>query len=123
MNMLGAPKYTVNTRIPECLFFQAQTALLLNDGALPTASIFTESFSENFLLNGASLPISAHKSVPFLYQFLVLTTAAPASSGPPHYPFIMALRYVGSRRCRTISYRPGRLQTYPSCRRQIHQVD
>jgi hypothetical protein len=50
-----------------------QTALLLNDGALPTASIFTESFEENFLLNGASLPNSAHKSIPFLYQILVLT--------------------------------------------------
>jgi hypothetical protein len=61
-------------------FFQAQTALLLNDGALPTASIFAESFEENFLPNGASLPNSAHKSVPFLYQFLVLTVflAAPA---------------------------------------------
>jgi hypothetical protein len=54
-------------------FFQAQTALLLNDGALPTASIFAESFEENFLPNGASLPNSAHKSVPFMYQFLVLT--------------------------------------------------
>jgi hypothetical protein len=53
--------------------FQAQTALLPNDGVLPTASIFTESFEENFLPNGASLPNSAHKSVPFLYQFLVLT--------------------------------------------------
>jgi hypothetical protein len=31
------------------------------------------SFEENFLPNGASLPNSAHKSVPSLYQFLVLT--------------------------------------------------
>jgi hypothetical protein len=55
--------------------FQAQTAPLPNDGALPTASIFAESFEENFLPNGASRPNSAHKSVPFLYQFLVLTYA------------------------------------------------
>jgi hypothetical protein len=55
-------------------FFKAQIALLPNDGALPTVSIFAESFVENFLLNGASLPNSAHKSVPFLYQFLVLIT-------------------------------------------------
>jgi hypothetical protein len=61
-------------RIPECFLFQAQTALLPNDGALPTLGIFTECFEENFLLNGVSLPNSAHKSVPFLYQFLVLTT-------------------------------------------------
>jgi hypothetical protein len=59
--------------IPECFFLQAQTTLLPNDGALPTASIFTESFEEIFMPNGASLPNSAHKSVPFLYQFLVLT--------------------------------------------------
>jgi hypothetical protein len=48
---------------------------LSNDGVLPTASIFTESFEENFLPNGTSLPNSAHKSVPFLFQFLVLTYA------------------------------------------------
>jgi hypothetical protein len=41
--------------------FQVQTALLPNDGALPTAGIFTESFEENFLSNGVSLPNSAHK--------------------------------------------------------------
>jgi hypothetical protein len=33
-------------------------------------------------------------------------TAAPASSGPAHYSSIMALRYVGSRRCRSVSYCP-----------------
>jgi hypothetical protein len=65
-----------SSRILECFLFQAQTALLPNNGALPTASIFTESFKENFLPNGASLPNSAHKSVPFLYQFLVLTHSA-----------------------------------------------
>jgi hypothetical protein len=70
----------VSSRIPESFFFQAQTALLLNDGVLPTASIFTESFEENFLPNGASLPNSAHKSDPFLYQFLVLTYA-PSITG------------------------------------------
>jgi hypothetical protein len=63
----------MSSRIPECFLFQAQAAPMPNDGALPTASIFAESFEENFLLNGASLPNSAHKSVPFLHQFLVLT--------------------------------------------------
>jgi hypothetical protein len=62
-----------SSRIPECFLLQAQTALLQNDGVLPTASIFTESFEEVFLPNDISLPNSAHKSVPFLYQFLVLT--------------------------------------------------
>jgi hypothetical protein len=57
------------------LLFQAQTTLLPNDGVLPTAGIFTKSFEENFLPNGTSLPNSAHKSIPFLYQFLVLTYA------------------------------------------------
>jgi hypothetical protein len=50
-----------------------KTALLPNDGVPPTAGIFTECFEENFLPNGVSLPNSAHKSVYFLYQFLVLT--------------------------------------------------
>jgi hypothetical protein len=50
-----------------------QTVPLPNDGVLPTASIFTESFEEIFLPNDIFLPNSAHKSVPFLYQFLVLT--------------------------------------------------
>jgi hypothetical protein len=63
----------MSSRIPEKFLFQAQTALLPNDGVLPTASSFTESFEENFLPNGASLPNTAHKSVPFLYQFLLLT--------------------------------------------------
>jgi hypothetical protein len=31
-----------------------KTALLLNDGVLPAAGIFTECFEENFLPNGAS---------------------------------------------------------------------
>jgi hypothetical protein len=63
------------SRTPECFLPQAQTTLLPNDGVLPTASIFTESFEENFLPNGVSLPNSAHQSVPFLYQFLVLTAS------------------------------------------------
>jgi hypothetical protein len=66
----------MSSRIPECFLFQAQTAPLPNDGALPTASIFAESFEQNFLPNSASLPNSAHKSFPFLYQFWVLTYAA-----------------------------------------------
>jgi hypothetical protein len=36
-----------------------------------------------------------------------------------HYPPILALRYMGSRRGRTVSYRSRQLQTYPSCCRQI----
>jgi hypothetical protein len=59
----------------ECFLLQAQTVLLSNDAVLPTASIFTESFEENFLPNGTSLPNSAHESVPLLYQFFVLTYA------------------------------------------------
>jgi hypothetical protein len=48
---------------------------LPNDGALLTASIFTESSEEIFPVEWFLLPNSAHKSVPFLYQFLVLTAA------------------------------------------------
>jgi hypothetical protein len=40
---------------------------------LPTAGTFTERFEENFLPNGVFLPNPAHKSVSFMYQFLVLT--------------------------------------------------
>jgi hypothetical protein len=58
---------------PNASFSKRKTALLPNDGVLPNAGIFTECFEENFLLNGVSLPNSAHKSVSFLYQFLVLT--------------------------------------------------
>jgi hypothetical protein len=54
-------------------FSKRKTALLPNDGVLPTAGTFTKCFKENFLSNGVSLPKSAHKSVSFLYQFLVLT--------------------------------------------------
>jgi hypothetical protein len=80
--LVSGPRHHV---FPKASFFQAQTALLLNDGALPTTSIFAESFEENFLPNGASLPNSAHKSVPFLYLFLVLTvtwSSARRQSGP-----------------------------------------
>jgi hypothetical protein len=56
-----------------------ETALLPNDDVLPTAGIFTERFEENLLPNGALLPNSAHKSVSFLYQFLVLTEDHEAS--------------------------------------------
>jgi hypothetical protein len=38
---------------------------------------------------------------------ILCQTAAPASSGPAHHSSVMALRYVGSRRCRTVLYRPG----------------
>jgi hypothetical protein len=42
----------MSSRIPERFLFQAQTALLPNDGVLPTACILTECFGENFLPNG-----------------------------------------------------------------------
>jgi hypothetical protein len=58
---------------PNASTSKCKTALLPNDGVLPTIGIFTEWFEENFLPNGVSLPNSAHKSVSFLYQFLVLT--------------------------------------------------
>jgi hypothetical protein len=55
--------------------FTRGTILLPNDDALPTADASTECFEENFLPNGAPLPSSAHMSVSYLYQFLVLTYA------------------------------------------------
>jgi hypothetical protein len=72
----------MSSRIPESFLFQEKIALLPNDGVLPTASFFIESFEENFLLNYASLPNSAHKSVPFLYQFLVLTAGQQVETEP-----------------------------------------
>jgi hypothetical protein len=65
---------------PNAFSPKRETALLPNDDVLSTASFFTESFEENFLPNGASFPSSAHKLVPFLYQFLVLTYA-PSITG------------------------------------------
>jgi hypothetical protein len=62
------------------VFSKRKTALLSNDGVLPTAGIFTECFEENFLPNGVSLPNSAHKLVSFMYQFLVLTQSSVAQS-------------------------------------------
>jgi hypothetical protein len=50
-----------------------ETTFLPNDDVLPTAGIFTECFKENLLPDGALLPNSAHMSVSFLYQILVLT--------------------------------------------------
>jgi hypothetical protein len=41
---------------PNVSFSKRKTTLLLNDGMLPTADIFTECFEENFLPNGVSLP-------------------------------------------------------------------
>jgi hypothetical protein len=61
---------------PNVSLSKRKTAHLSNDGALPIAGIFTECFEENFLPNGVLLPNSAHKSVSFLYQFLVLTEMA-----------------------------------------------
>jgi hypothetical protein len=51
--------------------FTHETVLLPNDDVLPTAD--AERFKENLLPNGALLPNSAHMSVSFLYQVLVLT--------------------------------------------------
>jgi hypothetical protein len=58
---------------PNAFSSKRETALLPIDGVLPTASISTECFEENSLPNGVLLQNSAHKSVSFLYQFLVLT--------------------------------------------------
>jgi hypothetical protein len=58
---------------PNISFSKHKTALFPNDGMLPTVGTFTECFEENFLSYGVSLPNSAHKSISFLYQFLVLT--------------------------------------------------
>jgi hypothetical protein len=60
---------------PNAFSSKREIALLPNDGALPTAGVFTECFEENFLPNGVLLPNSAHGLVPSLYQFLVLTEA------------------------------------------------
>jgi hypothetical protein len=38
---------------------------------------------------------------------ILCQTAAPTSSGPAQYPSVIALRYVGSRRCRTVLYGPS----------------
>jgi hypothetical protein len=65
---------------PNASSSKRKTALLPNDGVLSTAGIFTECFEKNFLPNGVFLPNSAHKSVSFLYQFLVLTYA-PSITG------------------------------------------
>jgi hypothetical protein len=62
---------------PNASFSKRKTALPPKDGVLPTAGTFTECFEENFLPNGVSLPNSAHKSVSFLHQFLVLTVKDP----------------------------------------------
>jgi hypothetical protein len=70
------PFFTFRPRhhvFPNALSSKCETTLLPNDGVLPTADVFTECFEENFLLNGALLPNSAHRSVSSLYQFLVLT--------------------------------------------------
>jgi hypothetical protein len=58
---------------PNASSSKRKTALLPNDSVLPTAGIFTECFEENVLPNSVSLPNSARKSVPFMYQVLVLT--------------------------------------------------
>jgi hypothetical protein len=77
-----------NHVFPNASFSKRKTTLRPNDGALPTAGIFTESFEENFLLNGVSLPNSAHKSVSFLHQFLVLTLAfLSVRCVSPHWRF------------------------------------
>jgi hypothetical protein len=65
---------------PNVSFSKHKRTLLPNDGVLPTAGTFTEWFEENFLPNGFSLPNSSHKSVSFLYKFLVLTYA-PSITG------------------------------------------
>jgi hypothetical protein len=58
--------------LPNVSAFNRGTALLPNDDALPTAGTFTECVEGNILSNGTPLPNSAHRSVSFLYQCLVL---------------------------------------------------
>jgi hypothetical protein len=55
--------------------FTRGKVLLLNDDVLPTADASTEGFEKKLLPNDTLLPNSAHMSVSFLYQFLVLTYA------------------------------------------------
>jgi hypothetical protein len=62
--------------------FTRGTVLLPNDDVLPTTDASTECFEENLLSNGALLPNSAHMSVSFLYQFLVLTMTSASVSTP-----------------------------------------
>jgi hypothetical protein len=59
--------------LPNAYAFIHGTVLLPNDDVLPTADASTKCFEENLLPNGVLLPNSAHMSVSFLYQFLVLT--------------------------------------------------
>jgi hypothetical protein len=67
---------------PNTFSSKRAAALLRNDGVLPTAGVFTKCFEENLLPNGALLPNSTHRSVSFLYQFLVLTEIFLCP--PPH---------------------------------------
>jgi hypothetical protein len=83
-----------------------------NDGALPTASIFAESFEEDFLPNGASLPNSADKLVPFLYQFLVLKKSLPYAEFAYNNSYQTSLKMAPfealyGRKCRTPLYWNG----------------
>jgi hypothetical protein len=111
-----------SSRIPESFLFKAQTALLPNDGALPTASIFAESFEENFLPNGASLPNSAHKLVPFPYQFLVLTEGGreihrrhhPSVRGPNRIVTDLGMAFTGSD-FPSANYKEGETQIIKGC--------
>jgi hypothetical protein len=76
--LIFGPRHHV---FPNASFSKRKTALLPNDGVLPTAGTFTECFEENFLPNGVPLPNSAHKSVSILYQFLVLTITMATVKG------------------------------------------
>jgi hypothetical protein len=66
---------------PNASSSKRETALLPNDDVIPTADVFTECFEENLVPNGTLLPNSAHKSVSFLYQFLVLTVREEKMTG------------------------------------------
>jgi hypothetical protein len=74
---------------PNVSFSKHKTALLPNDGVLPTTGKFTEYFEENFMSNDVALPSSAYKSVSFLYQFWVLTSCLSflSSSSLPRRSF------------------------------------
>jgi hypothetical protein len=83
------PFFTFKPRrhvFPNAFSSKRETVLLPNDDMFPTADVFTECSEENILPNGTLLPNSAHRSVSFLYQFLV-STAGPDPTEPfLYYP-------------------------------------
>jgi hypothetical protein len=79
--------------LPNVFSSKRETALLPNDGVLPTAGVFTECFEEKFLLNGVLLPNSAHRSVSFMYQFFVLTDGSSVILSS-NYSTVKCFQYI-----------------------------